>query len=389
MTAAPPRWSLRCSDCGTRHAAFAATGGCPDCARRGAIGPLAVEGTLPGPGDPGALTLGEGGTPLLRAPRIAARLDLPGLAFKLEGANPTGSYKDRYVAATLNAVLPFGVDRIVVSSTGNLGVAAAAYAAAAGIPCLFLAAAGLPDAALVEAQAHGATVAMTDPERRQILFEHAVLARGWFPIALRLRRRVNNPFGIEGYRAIATELAAAPDGPPDAVLFPCARGNGLAGAWAGFAARPGTRPRMIACQPASANSLEVALAQGLAAPPELPPSASVAFSTRERIADDLALAALRASGGTAVSVDDAAILAAQAELARNGLFVEPSCALPLACLPKLRASGAVRREDRIICVLTARGTRWTEHTPRGPAVPVLPPEPEALDRFLAAAGLGA
>jgi len=262
MTAAPPRWSLRCSDCGTRHAAFAATGGCPDCARRGAIGPLAVEGTLPGPGDPGALTLGEGGTPLLRAPRIAARLDLPGLAFKLEGANPTGSYKDRYVAATLNAVLPFGVDRIVVSSTGNLGVAAAAYAAAAGIPCLFLAAAGLPDAALVEAQAHGATVAMTDPERRQILFEHAVLARGWFPIALRLRRRVNNPFGIEGYRAIATELAAAPDGPPDAVLFPCARGNGLAGAWAGFAARPGTRPRMIACQPDSANSLEVALAQG-------------------------------------------------------------------------------------------------------------------------------
>ena len=136
------------------------------------------------------------------------------LRFKIEGANPTGSYKDRYVAATLNAVLPFGVARVVVSSTGNLGVSAAAYAAAAGLPCLFLAATGLPKAALVQAQAHGALVAMTDPERRQILFEHAALTRGWFPIGLRMKRRVNNPFGIEGYRAIGAELAGAPDGPP-------------------------------------------------------------------------------------------------------------------------------------------------------------------------------
>ena len=103
----------------------------------------------------------------------------------------------------------------------------------------------------------------------------------------------------------------------------------------------------------------------------------------------MALTAIAESGGCAVSAPDADILAAQAELARSGLFVEPSCALPLACLPKLRASGAVRREDRIICVLTARGTRWTEHTPRGPAVPMLPAEPDALDRFLAGAGLAA
>ena len=381
-----PGWTLLCRDCGRRHAAFAATSGCPDCAKRGHVAVLEVEGRLPQAGDPGALTLGEGATPLVEAPRIAARLGLSRLRFKIEGANPTGSYKDRYVAATLNAVLPFGVDRIVVSSTGNLGVSAAAYAAAAGLPCLFLAAAGLPRSALIQAQAHGALVAMTDPERRQVLFEHAALARGWFPIGLRMRRRVNNPFGVEGYRAIGTELAAAPGGPPDAVLFPCARGNGLHGTWMGLRDLPGRRPRMIACQPDSANSLAASLAAGVAEPLELPPSASVAFSTRERQADAMALDAIRRSGGLAVSAGDDAILDAQAELARAGLFVEPSCALPLACLPGLIASGAIARADSVVCLLTASGTRWTEQLPSFAPVPEIDATPSALDRFLDAAG---
>ena len=126
-----PGWSLSCEGCGRRHAAFAAFRGCPDCARAGRASVMQVEGALPPLAAPGLASLGEGGTPLVRAPRIAARLGVGELFFKLEGANPTGSYKDRYVAATLAAVLPFGVDRVVVSSTGNLGVSVAAYAAAA------------------------------------------------------------------------------------------------------------------------------------------------------------------------------------------------------------------------------------------------------------------
>ncbi|MBL8697624.1 MAG: pyridoxal-phosphate dependent enzyme [Alphaproteobacteria bacterium] len=380
-------WTLVCEGCGKRHAAFAATMGCPDCAARGVPTVLQVEGRLPGRGDAAALTLGEGDTPLVEVPRIAARLGLAGLRFKIEGANPTASYKDRYVAATLNAVRPFGVDRVVVSSTGNLGVSAAAYAAAAGLPCLFLAAAGLPNAALLQAQAHGAHVLMTDPERRQLLFEHAVLARGWFPIGLRMPRRVSNPFGVEGYRAIGEELVSALGRAPDAVLFPCARGNGLFGTWLGLRGARGGASRMIACQPASANSLEVSLREGRDMPVELPPSDSVAFSTRERVADPMALRAIRESGGCAASASDAEILAAQAELARAGLFVEASCALPLACLPRLLASGAVRRDDSVVCLLTASGIRWAEHLPPGSPVPTVDATPEALDRWLAGAGL--
>jgi len=349
---------------------------------------MQVEGALPLAPAPGAPTLGEGGTPLVRAPRIAARLGVGELFFKLEGANPTGSYKDRYVAATLAAVLPFGVDRIVVSSTGNLGVSVAAYAAAAGMRCLFLAASGLPRAALVQAQAHGALVAMTDAQRRNVLFEHAALERGWFPVGLRMPRRVSNPFGVEGYRAIAIEVAAALGRAPDAMLFPCARGNGLFGAWRGFSAMPGPRPRMVACQPADANSIEASLRAGVEMPLELPPSTSIAFSTRESQADPMALRAIRESGGTAASVDDAAILAAQDELARSGIFVEHSCALPLACLPGLLARGALRRDETIVCVLTASGVRWAEQMPDFPAVPEIAPTPAALDAFLAAAGAG-
>lgn len=383
-----PGWSLSCEGCGRRHAAFAAFRGCPDCARAGRASVMQVEGALPPLAAPGLASLGEGGTPLVRAPRIAARLGVGELFFKLEGANPTGSYKDRYVAATLAAVLPFGVDRVVVSSTGNLGVSVAAYAAAAGIPCLFLAAAGLPRAALVQAQAHGALVAMTDAQRRNVLFEHAALERGWFPVGLRMPRRVSNPFGVEGYRAIATEVVAALGRAPDAMLFPCARGNGLFGAWRGFSAMPGPRPRMVACQPADANSIEASLRAGVDMPLELPPSASIAFSTRESQADPMALRAIRESGGAAASVDDEAILAAQAELARSGIFVEHSCALPLACLPGLLARGALRRDETIVCVLTASGVRWADQMPEFPAVPEIAPEPAALDAFLAGAGLG-
>ena len=350
---------------------------------------MQVEGELPSLPAPGLASLGEGGTPLVRAPRIARRLGIDELFFKLEGGNPTGSYKDRYVAATLAAVLPFGVQRVVVSSTGNLGVSVAAYAAAAGIPCLFLAASGLPRAALAQAQAHGALVVMTDGQRRNVLFEHAALARGWFPVGLRMPRRVCNPFGVEGYRAIATEVLAALGRAPDAMLFPCARGNGLFGAWRGFAALPGAgRPRMVACQPADANSIEASLRAGVDMPLELPPSSSIAFSTRESQADPMALRAIRESGGTAASVDDAAILDAQAELARSGIFVEHSCALPLACLPGLLARGAVRRDETVVCVLTASGVRWTEQMPGFPPVPEIAPEPAALDAFLAAAGAG-
>src|SRR5262249_11881297 len=253
----------------------------------------------PGPGR-NAVSLGEGDTPLIASHVIGPRLGLSRLYFKNETVNPTWSFKDRYVAVTVNVARALGFRRAVVSSTGNLGVSAAAYCAVAGLRCLFLAPPDTAGPLLGQARLHGAEVVRTDFDGRQILFEHLARKREWFPIGLFLPRPVHNPFGIEGYRAIAYEVLDELGAPPAAMLFPCAGGGGGWGAWKGFRAAPGWGwpsgvPAMVACQPAGANSLGVSLRRGTADVVELPPVVSIAASTRETVADRHALEAVRAS----------------------------------------------------------------------------------------------
>jgi threonine synthase len=300
---------------------------------------------------------------MVRSRLIGPRLGLPDLYFKNETANPTWSFKDRYVAVTVNVARQFGYRRAVVSSTGNLGVSTAAYCAAAGLECLLLVPPATPRRVLDHARLHGARVLVLPSAARQPVFERLALEAGWFPVGLFLGRRVHNPFGIEGYKPIAYEILAALGRAPGAVLFPCARGNGLYGAWKGFveAGRFGwtaRHPRVIACQPAAANSLEVSLARGAAEPVARVPGPSICRSTREAVADVQALAAIRRSGGTAASASDAEVRQAVADLAREGLAVEPSSALPVAALPRLLAAGAVPAAEPVVCVLTATGLRW-------------------------------
>src|SRR5262249_14569902 len=153
-------------------------------------------------------------------------------------------------------------------------------------------------------------------------------------------------------------------------LFPCARGNGLYGAWKGFreVARygwSGAAPAMAACQPVGSNSLEVSLAQGSQRSIELPRAASIAQSAAEAVASDHALAALRESGGWAVSATDAEIQSATEELLQEGLSVETSSALPIAGLKHLVQRNLVTRDAPVVCVLTASGLRWPVAPPNG------------------------
>jgi threonine synthase len=384
--------------------------GCPRCAATEVVSVLEVERAvedppvsraprpgserwsyaplLPGGSDGDRVTLGEGGTPLVRSRIIGPRLGLQRLFFKNETVNPTWSFKDRYVAVTVNVARSLGFDRAVVSSTGNLGVSASAYCRAAGLSCIFLAPSETPQPFLAQGALHGARVLVTSWEGRQPIFEH--LARRWhhFPIGLFLPRPVHNPFGIEGYRAIAYEIVAELDRAPRAVLFPCARGNGLYGAWKGF--RDARRwqwtadhPMMVACQPTGANSLEVSLRRGLGEMVELPPVESVAASTRETVADAHALRALVESEGAALSATDAEILDAQLRLGHEGFCVEPSSALPVACLPRLLATQKVSADDDVVCVLTGAGMRWPEQlAARIPPAVRMEPDMVAVDRYL-------
>jgi threonine synthase len=411
MNAARADFWLACPSCRERFALGPLVFGCPACRRSGRLSVLEVglrpaaapaapavrrgpaglaryADLLPGAPAGERVTLGEGGTPLVRSRVLGPRLGLARLYFKNDTANPTWSFKDRYTAVTIDVARSLGFRRAVVSSTGNLGVSAAAYCAAAGLECLFLAPADAPRPILDQARLHGARVLVTTWDGRQPVFEHLATNRGWFPVGLFLARAVNNPFGVEGYKTIAYEILEALGDAPRAVLFPCARGNGLFGAYKGFREAvsfgwTGRVPAMVACQPVGANSLEVSLERRAAEAIELPPADSVAFSTKERVADTRALEAIRASSGTALSATDAEILAAVQDLGREGLFVEPSAALPVACLPRLVASGLVGPDDAVVCLLTAAGIKWPDAAGQWAEPDTVEPDLEQLDRYLA------
>ncbi|TGU43477.1 pyridoxal-phosphate dependent enzyme, partial [bacterium M00.F.Ca.ET.152.01.1.1] len=147
------------------------------------------------------------------------------------------------------------------------------------------------------------------------------------------------------YRTFAYEVVEQLGEAPGAMLFPCARGNGLYGAFKGFldcreAGVIAALPRLVATQPEKANSIEVSLARGSDSAVELPPFQSVAKSTSETVSSDDALGAIRASAGFGLSASEEEIQNAASLLAEEGLNVESSSALPVACLPKLcRADG--------------------------------------------------
>jgi threonine synthase len=376
-------WQLVCAACGATYDFAPLVRGCPACSttseprllelhfrpdeipqspssRRSGRGLMRYLDLLPVDGER-FVSLGEGGTPLLPSQEIGPSLGLKRLFFKNDTANPTWSFKDRYVATSIAAAHQFGFRNVVVTSTGNLGISTAAYCARARLGCHIVAPDDMPTVARSRAEALGATILTVTATERQRTFESLSHQDGWFPLGLFLPRAVSNPFGVEGYKTFAYELIEALGDAPAAVLFPCARGNGLYGTWKGFCeAREwgwtDTAPRMIACQPRGADSLVISLRQGTTQPIELPPFASVAHSASESIGSEHALRALSASGGDAIAVDEGEIVAAQAELARSeGLLVEASSALVIAGLRALAKRRPFDPEQTIVCVLTGPG----------------------------------
>jgi threonine synthase len=376
--------TFACSRCEFRGGLDAWFRGCPDCRRRGQISVLEAaypvdvwprEGPfgprrdgfwgyaprLPVPDAASRITLGEGNTPLVRSRRIGPSLGLPELLFKWEGANPTFSFKDRYAAVTMSVAKSLGYKKVVVSSTGNYGAAVAAYAAVAGLTCVVLCADGVPGLVLEQIVHYGGQPVVIEGPDRFTLVEYLVEEHGWFPAALFLETRVHNPFGVEGYKTIAWEIVRDLGDAPDAVVFPCARGNGLYGTWKGFRELRDLGiiqrlPSMIACQPAGAATISASLRAGM--PVRLTPGPSVAASVNEEFASARAVDAVRESGGTAVGVPDAAAVEAARALGGEGLWAEVSSAVALAGVEQLVGAGDLVEDMQVVVVLTGSGARW-------------------------------
>jgi threonine synthase len=311
------------------------------------------------------VSLGEGGSPLHRLEHTGAALGLAGLFAKDETRNPTWSFKDRLACVAVSAARVFGARVIVSSSSGNAGAAAAAYAARADLPCVVFTFKGVAGPMLTQMRAYGATVvAVEAKEDRWTLMEHAVKRFGWFPTSPFFGPVVgSNPYGIEGYKTLAYEIAEALDWQvPDWCVLPVCYGDALVGVWRGFSDMMALgwtdrMPRMGAAE--VSGSLTVALAEGADAPPDIRRNQmTLATSIGATRGTYQALDIVRRSGGAAVAVDDDTLMRWQQQVARTeGFYIEPSTAAAPAAVERLVAEGRIASGDRVVCLFTASGLK--------------------------------
>lgn len=309
------------------------------------------------------VTLGEGGTPLLRSDRLARACGVRELWLKSDAtANPTGSLKDRSITVSATKALEFGYGVLACDSTGNKASSTAAYAARAGLRSVVFCPHDTPVPKMAQAIFFGARLIRVKGHYSEInAMYRRLIASGrvkWYDCG------TDNPFRYEGKKTYAYEIAQALGWrAPDRVLHPGAGGMSLAKTWKGFNELRHlgwieTLPRMTLVQAAACAPM--VRAWETAAPVIEPVEKGATIASALAAADPgllgaRTLQAIRESGGAAAAVDDAEIREAMLDLAREGLFIEPSGAVTLAGLRRLVRAGHVAAGESVVCVLTGSG----------------------------------
>lgn len=319
-----------------------------------------------------ASPLRVGMTPLYETPRLGAGAGLNKLYLKDDGQNPSASFKDRAGAVALVRARETGATVLCGASTGNAGSSMACLAASVGMPCVIFVPETAPPAKIAQLLIFGAKVLAvqgTYDEAFDLCME-VCAKRGWFN-----RNTGHNPFTREGKKTAAFELFEQLGGIPDWVVVPTGDGNILAGIWKGFcdlkeAGIADKTPKMLCTQSELSAAIsrtvwklrEVGTADPYWKTVEIEPvkATTVADSISVDIPRD-GLAAVRAvveSGGAAVTVPDAEILAAIPELARGaGVFAEPAASCAWAGLKKAAQEGTVGQEETVVCMCTGNGLK--------------------------------
>jgi threonine synthase len=311
------------------------------------------------PVDP-RLSLGEGGTALVDAPSIAADLGVDRVCLKNESANPTWSHKDRFNFVVVSAAVREGAPGVVLATSGNHGISAAAYAARAGLKCVVLIRDTTPAAVKAAMLAHGATVVVVPWAKRLSLMGELRDKLGYHPISnCDPQVVVGHSFGPEGYKTIAYELFLQLDRrPPSVVYVPTGIGELLFGVAKGFAelkqlGLTATVPRLVACEPAARAPLTQAVATGTLsarvadAPTDAHSIGVLMNSARGAIA-------LRQTNGWTAPVTDDALRRARQRMARAGVWAELSAAAAVAGLEHDLARDR-RADGTVVCLVTSSG----------------------------------
>ena len=306
------------------------------------------------------ITLGEGETPLIPSRRIGPAGGLNRLSFKVESANPSGSYKDRFAAMAVSHMIANGQSHCIATSSGNTGSALAAYCAAAGIACEIAVVETAPDSKLRQMLAYGARIYRVrgfglDPNITRQTFD-ALRCRAEHPeAALQISAYHYSPVAMSGVQGIAYELAEQSE-TIDHVFCP-AGGGGLTLAVArGFVGHSNS-PRIECVQPLGNDTIAGPLRRGENRAQKVVCTSQISgLQVPDVIDGDETIAACRRSGGTGHLVEDEEVWEAQRLLAREeGIFCEPAGAVALAGAMRAARSGEVKPDAGIVCLVTGSG----------------------------------
>jgi threonine synthase len=319
---------------------------------------------LPLPASVAAVSLGEGGTPLLRAPRFGQDLDL---WIKDESQNPTQSFKARGMAVAVSMAKHLGAIKLAAPSAGNAGGALAAYAARAGLEAYIFMPRDTPRANVIECRELGAHVTLVDGLITDCGAEitRRKNVEGWFDMST-----LKEPYRVEGKKTLGYELAEQLNWMlPDVVLYPTGGGTGLIGMWKAFDEMESLgwidhkRPRMYSVQASGCAPIVRAFEAGEKTAAEFADAHTCASGLRvpKAIGDFLILKILRQSGGGAIAVHDNTMMRATREVgSTEGLFVAPEGAACFAALRSLRSTGKIDPAERVVIFNTGSGIKYLD-----------------------------
>jgi len=379
---------LECSACGRKHDADRLQNLCPDCGKvllarydlprvartlsREAVaarprGMWRWRELLPVRDARHVVSLGEGDSPLLPAPRLGARAGLKRLLLKDESSNPTGSFKARGMTAAVTRAKQLGAKALAAPTAGNAGGALAAYAAAAGLPAVIVMPADTPSANVMECQAFGAQVVKLNGLISDC--GKYVAGRkdreGWYDVST-----LKEPYRVEGKKTMGYELWEQFGGRlPHVILYPTGGGVGLIGMCKAFDEMQemgwigAERPRMVAVQAEGCAPIVKAWEAHRESAEFFQNAATIASGLRVPgpLGDLLILKMLKQTKGTALTVTDTEMLEAGRELARlEGIFAAPEGAATAIAARKLAASGWIRPSDNVVLFNTGTGYKYSE-----------------------------
>jgi threonine synthase len=313
------------------------------------------------------VSLGEGGTPLLRADRFAARHGSESVWVKDESINPTQSFKARGMSVAVSMAKHLGATRLAVPSAGNAGGALAAYAARAGLEAHIFMPRDTPRANIIECRELGANVTLIDGLITDCGAEIAKrkVEEGWFDMST-----LKEPYRVEGKKTLGYELAEQMHWTlPDVILYPTGGGTGLIGMWKAFQEMEELswigpkRPRMYSVQAEGCAPIVRAFEQGRSAAAEFPDAHTLASGLRvpKAVGDFIMLRILRESNGGAIAVTDEDMIRMTREVgASEGIFVAPEGAACFVALKSLLHTAQIRSEERVVIFNTGSGIKYLD-----------------------------